>query len=104
MPRKRLEKQFSERDLEEFRVLIKNLVPATLEQAEWICSEAERILHEHPELMIKLEDWEEISDEERKDIEKIIASILKHAPLEEGKRREDRVEENEDENDPKGRK
>jgi len=67
-----------------FRALVKNLVPATEQQAEWICNEAERILHEHPELMEKLEEWEE-----REEAKRIIASILKHMRSERGRSEKD---------------
>jgi len=77
MPRKRLKKMFSDKDLEEFRALVNNLVPTTLEQAEWIYNEAERTLHEYPELKEKLQDWEEMSEEEREEAEKVIATLLK---------------------------
>ena len=90
MSQKRLERRLSNVDLEEFRALVKNLVPTTQEQAEWICNEAERILHEHPELREKLKEWEEGSEEEREEAERIIASILKHMHSERGRSEKDR--------------
>jgi len=89
MSQKELSRRFSHIDLEMFRALVKNLVPATEQQAEWICNEAERILHEHPELMEKLEEWEEDSEEEREEAKRIIASILKHMRSERGRSEKD---------------
>jgi len=64
-------------DIDEFRALVKNFVPASLEQAKWICSEAERILHEHPELWEKVREWIESLDEDGEEAKRLIASILK---------------------------
>lgn len=77
MSKKMLRGRLSRIDIDEFRALVKNLVPTSLEQAEWICREAERILHEHPELREKVEEWMESSDEEREEAERLIASVLK---------------------------
>ena len=84
MSKEKLEGRLSRIDIDEFRALVKNLVPTSLEQAEWICSEAERILHEHPELRGKIEEWMESSEEEREEAEKLIASILKEISSEGG--------------------
>jgi len=89
--RKRLEKRFNDVDLYEFRALVKNLVPATEQQAEWICNEAERILHEHPELLEKLETWEEDSEEELEEARRIITSILNQRCSEQGPSEEKKV-------------
>ena len=84
MSKKMLRSRLSRMDIDEFRALVKNLVPTSLEQAEWICGEIERILHEHPELREKIEEWMESSDEEREEAERLIASILKEIRSERG--------------------
>ena len=78
MSQKQLTRQLSNVDLEEFRALVKTLVPTTLKQAEWICDTAEKLLHEHPELRKKLEEWE-ASDEEKEEAERIIAAMVARA-------------------------
>jgi uncharacterized UBP type Zn finger protein len=78
MSQKQLTRQLSNVDLEEFRALVKTLVPTTLKQAEWICDTAEKLLHEHPELRKKLEEWE-ASDEEKEEAERIIAAVVARA-------------------------
>ena len=75
MSQKQLARQLSNVDLEEFKALVNNLVPTTLKQAEWICDTAEKLLHEHPKLRKKLEEWE-ASDKEKEEAEKIIAAIV----------------------------
>lgn len=85
MSQKQLGRRFSHVDLEEFRALVKNLIPTTVEQAEWISNEAKRILHGHPELKEKIEEWEEGSEEEREEAERIFTSILKHVHSERGR-------------------
>lgn len=75
MSQKQLERQLSNVDLEEFRALVKTLVPTTLKQAQWICDTAKKILHEHLELSEKMEEWAG-SDEEKEEAERIIAAIV----------------------------
>lgn len=65
-------------DLEEFRVLVKNLVPMTEEQTEWIWSEVERLTYEHPELKEKLNEWSTIPDPEREALEKMLDYVKSH--------------------------
>jgi len=77
MSKKLLGRRLSRLDVDEFRSLVKNLVPASLEQAEWICSEVERILHEHPELMVKIEEWIESSDGDGEEAKRLITSMLR---------------------------
>jgi len=64
--------------LEEFRVLVNNLVPVSLEQAEWICSEVERLTYEHPELKRKIEEWgaEQMPESEKRRLEELFRRIL----------------------------
>ena len=77
MSKKLLRGQPSQINFDEFKALVKNFVPTSLEQAEWICNVAERILREHPELWEKIEEWMESSDEETEEAKRLIASILK---------------------------
>lgn len=65
--------------LEEFKALVKNLIPATLEQAEWICSEVERLTRENPELKEKLEEWCRMPEAEEKELRELINRILAEA-------------------------
>jgi hypothetical protein len=65
--------------LEEFKALVKNLVPATLEQAEWICSEVERLTRKNPELKEKLEEWCRMPESEEKELIELINRILAEA-------------------------
>jgi len=62
--------------LEEFKALVKNLVPATLKQAEWIYSEVERLTRENPELKEKLEEWCKMPEAEEKELIELINRIL----------------------------
>jgi len=50
-----------------------------MEQAEWICSEVERLTREHPELKEKLEEWCEVSESEKKEFSELIDRILAEA-------------------------
>jgi len=63
---------------EEFRVLVKNLVPITEEQTEWIWSEVERLTYEHPELKEKLDEWSTMPDPEREALEKMLDYVKSH--------------------------
>ncbi|MEM0011175.1 MAG: hypothetical protein QXT84_05735 [Candidatus Bathyarchaeia archaeon] len=47
---------------ENFKVLVSNLVPLTLDQAEWICNEVERLCKEYPDLRAKIKEFHKISD------------------------------------------
>ena len=89
MSQKQVERQHSNVDLEEFKALVNNLVPTTLKQAEWICGTAEKLLHEHPELRKKLEEWE-ASDEEKEEAEKIITAMVARANSERKQSQNDR--------------
>ena len=75
----KVEKRSAGVDLEEFKALVKNLVPATLEQAEWICSEVERLTQENPELKEKLEEWCKMPEAEEKELRELINRILAEA-------------------------
>lgn len=57
---------------EEFRVLVKNLVPMTEKQTQWIWNEVERLTYEHPELKEKLDEWSTMPDLEREALEKML--------------------------------
>lgn len=63
---------------EEFRVLVKNLVPMTEEQTKWIWSEVERLTYEHPELKEKLDEWSTTPDLEREALEKMLDYVKSH--------------------------
>lgn len=47
---------------ENFKVLVNNLIPLTLDQAEWICNEVERLCKEYPDLRAKLKEFHKMSD------------------------------------------
>ena len=66
-------------NIEEFKALVNNLIPTSLNQAEWICNEVERITAENPELKAKLAEWCKIPDSERQAFEEIIQNILAEA-------------------------
>jgi len=75
------EKRTSAHDVEleeEFRGLVKNLVPITEEQTEWIWSEVERLTYEHPELKEKLDEWSTMPDPEREALEKMLDYVKRH--------------------------
>lgn len=40
----------------EFKILVNNLIPMSLDQAEWICGKIERLLKRYPYLRAKLEE------------------------------------------------
>jgi len=42
---------------EEFKALVKNLVPTCLEPAKWMCDEIENVTDENPELREKILKW-----------------------------------------------
>jgi len=79
MSTKRLGRQSASAILEEFKTLVMNLVPTTLEQAEWICSEVKRLTQEHPELKEKLEEWCKVPESEKKEFSELIDRILAEA-------------------------
>jgi len=87
MSQKQLGRQSASVILEEFKALVKNLVPATLEQAEWICGEVERLTRKHPELKEKLEEWCKMPESEEKELCELIDRILAEAEENEGKRK-----------------
>ncbi len=68
-------------DLEEFKALVQNLVPMSLEQAEWIYGKVERLTYEYPELKRKIEEWgaEQMPESEKRELEEIIRRILADA-------------------------
>jgi hypothetical protein len=66
-------------NIEEFKVLVNNLIPTTLEQAEWICEEVERLTAENKEFKDKLAEWSKIPESERQVLEEIIQKILAEA-------------------------
>lgn len=45
------------------KVLVNNIISMNLDQAEWICSEIERLIRECPDLRAKIEEWCESSDD-----------------------------------------
>jgi|GEM_PF-2599356 len=75
----KVEKRSSDVGLEEFKALVKNLVPSTLEQAEWICSEVERLTRKNPKLKEKLEEWCKMPEAEEKELCEMINRILAEA-------------------------
>lgn len=66
-------------NIEEFKALINNLIPTNLKQAEWICSEVERLTHEHPELKEKFTEWCKMPESERRELEEFFTQILAQA-------------------------
>jgi hypothetical protein len=66
-------------NMEEFKALVNNLIPTTLKQAEWICSEVERLTNKNPELKKKFKEWHKMPESERRELEKIIHHILAEA-------------------------
>jgi len=63
---------------EEFRVLVKNLVPMTEKQTEWIWNEVERLTYEHPELKEKLDEWSTMPDPEHGVLERMLNYVKSH--------------------------
>jgi hypothetical protein len=84
---RKVEKRSAGMGLEEFKALVKNLVPASLEQAEWICSEVERLTRENPELKEKLEEWCKMPEAEEKELVELINRILAEAEENEKRKR-----------------
>jgi len=63
-------------NIEEFKALVKNLIPTTLNQTKWICSEVERLTHEHPELKEKIKEWHTMPEFKGPGLEESIHRIL----------------------------
>ena len=66
-------------NMEESKVLISNLIPTTLNQAEWVWAEMERLIQEYPELKEKFYEWYTITESEMREVEKIIRQIVADA-------------------------
>ena len=66
-------------NIEEFKALVNNLIPTTLKQAEWICSEVERLTTKHPELKEKFKEWYTMPESERRELQDIINRIIAEA-------------------------
>ena len=66
-------------NMEESKVLISNLIPTTLNQAEWVWAEMERLIQEYPELKEKFYEWYTITESEIREVEKIIRQIVADA-------------------------
>jgi hypothetical protein len=73
------EKKQKNINIEEFTALVKNLIPTTLKQAEWVWSEMERLTQEYPELKEKFKEFYTMSESERRYLEKIIQQIVANA-------------------------
>jgi len=73
------EKKTESDQIAEFKALVNNLIPTTLQQAEWICSEVDRLTREHPELRKKLNEWSQMPESERKELEALINRIIAEA-------------------------
>jgi ferritin-like metal-binding protein YciE len=73
------EKKQKNINIEEFTALVKNLIPTTLKQAEWVWSEMERLTQEYPELKEKFKEFYTMTESERRDLEKIIQQIVANA-------------------------
>jgi len=65
-------------NLEEFKVLVKNLIPMTKEQIRWIWGEVERLTYEHPELEKKINEWSTMPDLEREALEKMLDYVKRY--------------------------
>lgn len=65
-------------NIEEFKAFVRNLIPANLKQAKWICNEVERLTQKYPELKKKIEEWgaEQMPESEKRELEEIIHRIL----------------------------
>jgi len=70
------EKKQKNINIEEFTALVNNLIPTTLKQAEWVWSEMERLIQEHPELKEKFKEFYTMSELERRELAKIIQQII----------------------------
>jgi len=66
-------------NMEESKALVSNLIPTTLNQAEWVWTEMERLTQEYPELKEKFNEWYTISEFEMRELEKIIRQIVADA-------------------------
>ena len=66
-------------NMEESKALVNNLIPTTLNQAEWVWTEMERLTQEYPELKEKFNEWYTISEFEMRELEKIIRQIVADA-------------------------
>ena len=66
-------------NMEESKALVNNLIPTTLNQAEWVWAEMERLTQEHPELKEKFYEWYTITESEMRELEKIIHQIVADA-------------------------
>ena len=65
--------------MEESKALVSNLIPTTLNQAEWVWTEMERLTQEYPELKEKFNEWYTITECEMRELEKIICQIVADA-------------------------
>jgi hypothetical protein len=70
------EKKQKNINIEEFTALVNNLIPTTLKQAEWVWSEMERLIQEHPELKEKFKEFYTMTEFERRELAKIIQQIV----------------------------
>lgn len=66
-------------NMEESKALVNNLIPTTLNQAEWVWTEMERLTQEYPELKEKFNEWYTITEFEMRELEKIIRQIVADA-------------------------
>ena len=66
-------------NMEESKALVNNLIPTTLKQAEWVWTEMERLIQEHPELKEKFYEWYTIPESEMRELEKIMHQIVADA-------------------------
>ena len=66
-------------NMEEPKALVNNLIPTTLNQAEWVWTEMERLTQEHPELKEKFNEWYTMTESEIRELEKIIRQIVADA-------------------------
>jgi hypothetical protein len=73
------EKKQKNINIEEFTALVNNLIPTTLKQAEWVWSEMERLIQEHPELKEKFKEFYTMTEFERRELAKIIQQIVDDA-------------------------
>jgi len=73
------EKKQKNINIEEFTALVNNLIPTTLKQAEWVWSEMERLIQEHPELKEKFKEFYTMTELERRELAKIIQQIVDDA-------------------------
>lgn len=76
--------------LENFKVLVKNLVPITPDQAEWICDEVERLSKEYPGLIKKLKELHGVLEGNTELKDKPLTQILTEIGKQEKRRRRTR--------------